>query len=69
MKALNGAPTEAYNIVWYNSWKMFVSINNSKVYGYFHNLETNSGEDGVGDTKTNYCGITFSHAYSLLDTF
>jgi hypothetical protein len=69
MKALIGAPTTRYSLGRYQPWYMFVSINNSKVYGYFHNVETYSSPDGTGDTKTNYCGITYSHAYSLLDTF
>ena len=69
LRAFNGAPVQSYNFRKYKPWEMFVSINNSKVYGYFHNLETEHSYDNSGDTKVNHCGITFSHAYSLLDTF
>lgn len=69
MRALNGAPTERYYVGRYYPWSLFVSINNSKVYGYFHNLETRSSLDGSGDTRVNECGVAYSHAYSLLDTF
>jgi len=69
MRALSGAPTEQYYTGRYRAWDMFVSINNSKVYGYFHNLETMSSPNDSGDTSVNSCGITYSHAYSLLDTF
>ena len=69
LRALNGAPTEKYSMYRKNKWTLFVSINNSKVYGYFHNFETSSSPDNSGDTKTNSCGITYSHAYSVLDTF
>ena len=69
LKALNGAPTKVYALRRYRSWSMYVSVNNAKVYGYLHNVETTSSPDNSGDTKTNSCGITYQHAYSLLDTF
>ena len=69
MRALNGAPTEKYSISRYYAWSLFVSINNAKIYGYFHNFETASSPDGTGDTTVNSCGIVYSHAYAVLDTF
>lgn len=67
LKAFNGAPTEKYYTFRIASWDMFERINNGKAYGYFHNFETDGG--GSGDTTVNSCGITHTHAYSLLDTF
>jgi hypothetical protein len=69
LRALSGAPTEIYRVKYYYKWTLFVSINNGKVYGYFHNLETEASPDGTGDTNVNSCGIVYSHAYSILDTF
>jgi hypothetical protein len=69
MRALNGAPSEVYYLIRKNTWNLFISINSSKVNGHFHNFETEVSPDGSGDTKINNCGITFSHAYKILDTF
>lgn len=67
LKAFNGAPTEKFFTYRIASWDMFVAINSGKAYGYFYNFETSSGDSG--DTTTNDCGITHTHAYSVLDTF
>ena len=69
MKAFNGAPAEQYYLGRFNPWDMFTRIHSGKAAGYFHNFETQKDPNGGGDTTVNQCGITYSHAFSLLDTF
>lgn len=69
MRALTGAPVDNIYLKPYTAWSVFSSIYYAKAKGWLHNLETVSSPDASGDTKQNACGITYSHAYSLLDAF
>ena len=39
----------------------------SKGWGYLHNIGVNPSDFGDGDTKTNLCGITYQHSFSIVD--